>query len=81
MGVNPSSLWRLGLLRKKGKRRFWADIVLPLFGFVFCASTWWNRNGLAKIVGGIWLLLSFCWLAATTNWFRWPPKTIDFSET
>lgn len=81
MGVNLSSFWHFGLLRKEGNRRIWADIILPLFGFVFCASIWWNLNILAKIVGGIWFLLGFCWLAATTNLFRQAPKMIDFSET
>jgi len=56
-------------------------MVLPLFGFVFCASIWWNLNVLAKIVGGIWFLPGFCWLAATTNFFRQATKMIDFSET
>jgi hypothetical protein len=58
-----------------------ADIVLPLIGFVFCASIWWNLNGLAKIVGGIWFLAGLAYLAFATRGFRQPPKTIDFSES
>ncbi len=81
MGVNLSSFWHFGLLRKEGKRRILADIALPLFGFAFCASIWWNLNILAKIVGGIWFLAGFFWLGMTTNWFRKTPKMIDFSET
>ncbi|MGA8940361.1 MAG: APC family permease [Acidobacteriaceae bacterium] len=80
MGVNLASFWHFSLLRKSGKRRIMADIVLPLAGFVFCASIWWNLNILAKIVGGIWFLIGLVWLGATTNLFRQTPKMIDFSE-
>ena len=36
------------LLRRGGSRRVLADIVLPLIGCAFCASIWWNLNGVAK---------------------------------
>jgi amino acid transporter len=81
MGVNLSSFWHFGILQRDAKRRVFADFVLPLAGFAFCASIWWNLNILAKIVGGIWFALGLLWLAATTNWFRQVPKMIDFSET
>jgi len=58
-----------------------ADIVLPLTGFVFCASIWWNLNILAKTVGGIWFVIGLVWLATTTKGFRKAPKMIDFSES
>ncbi|HTV04630.1 MAG TPA: APC family permease [Acidobacteriaceae bacterium] len=80
MGVNLSSFWHFSLLRKGNKRRIMADVILPLVGFGFCASIWWNLNILAKIVGGIWFVIGLVWLAATTNWFRESPKMIDFSE-
>lgn len=80
MGVNLASFWHFSLLRKSGKRRIMADIVLPLAGFAFCASIWWNLNILAKIVGGIWFLIGLVWLGATTHLFRKAPKMIDFSE-
>lgn len=80
MGVNLSSFWRFALLRKEGRRRILADIVLPLIGFAFCASIWWNLNNLAKTVGGIWFLIGAIWLAVTTRGFRRAPKMIDFSE-
>jgi len=80
MGVNLSSFWHFSLLRKSGRRRIMADLVLPLIGFAFCASIWWNLNVLAKIVGGIWFAIGLVWLAATTNLFRKAPKMIDFSE-
>ncbi|ACO31487.1 MULTISPECIES: APC family permease [Acidobacterium] len=80
MGVNLSSFWHFSLLRKAGKPRVMADIVLPLTGFVFCASIWWNLNILAKVVGGVWFAVGLIWLAATTSGFRQSPKMIDFSE-
>jgi amino acid transporter len=80
MGVNLSSFWHFSLLRKAGKPRMLSDIVLPLTGFLFCASIWWNLNVLAKIVGGAWFALGLIWLAATTSGFRQSPRMIDFSE-
>ncbi len=80
MGVNLSSFWHFSLLRKGGKPRIFSDIVLPLIGFIFCASIWWNLNILAKIVGGIWFAAGLIWLGATTSGFRQSPKMIDFSE-
>lgn len=81
MGVNLSSFWHFALLKRGERRRIFADIVLPLIGFAFCASIWWNLNILAKIVGGIWFLAGASYLAATTSGFRRAPKMIDFSES
>jgi putrescine importer len=80
MGVNLSSFWHFSLLRKAGKPRILADMVLPLTGFLFCASIWWNLNNLAKVVGGVWFAVGLIWLATTTSGFRQSPKMIDFSE-
>lgn len=79
MGVNLSAFWHFALMRKDGQRRILADIVVPLIGFAFCASIWWNLNILAKIVGGIWFLIGAAYLAAATRGFRRAPKMIDFS--
>jgi len=82
MGVNLSTFWHFALLRKGGHRpRPLADIVLPLIGFTFCASIWWNLNGLAKVAGGIWFLIGLVYLAAVTRGFRLAPKMIDFNES
>jgi len=81
MGVNLSTFWHFSLLRRSGERKLLRDLILPLIGFVFCASIWWNLNILAKIVGGIWFLIGAGYLAATTNFFRRAPKMIDFSES
>jgi amino acid transporter len=81
MGVNLSAFWHFGLLMRGDRRRVLADIVLPIIGFAFCASIWWNLNSLAKMVGGIWFLVGLAYLAATTRGFRRQPKTMDFSES
>ncbi len=81
MGVNLSTFWHFSLLRRGHERRLLRDLVLPLIGFAFCASIWWNLNILAKIVGGIWFFIGASYLAATTSGFRKAPKMIDFSES
>lgn len=81
MGVNLATFWHFSLLRRSQDRKLLRDLVLPLIGFVFCASIWWNLNHLAKIVGGLWFLIGAAYLAATTSFFRKAPKMIDFSES
>jgi putrescine importer len=81
MGVNLAVFWRFNIARREQRRRILADIVLPLIGFVFCASIWWNLNWIAKVVGGIWFVVGLVYLAATTRCFRNAPKMIDFSES
>jgi putrescine importer len=81
MGVNLSAFWHFGLLRRGPARRILVDIVAPLTGLGFCASIWWNLNQLAKIVGGIWFLVGFAYLAVTTRGFRQGPKMMDFGES
>ncbi len=77
MGVNLSAFWHFALLRSG---RVLADIVLPLIGFGFCASIWLTLNHVAQIVGGIWFVIGFSYLAMTTSFFQRAPKTIDFTE-
>lgn len=81
MGVNVSTFWHFTFARKGYQRRILADIVLPLIGFAFCASIWWNLNNLAKVVGGLWFLAGFSYLAISTKGFRKAPKMMDFSES
>jgi putrescine importer len=81
MGVNLAAFWQFGVLKQHGKRRIYADILLPLAGFVFCTVIWWNLNPLAKTAGGIWFALGLIYLAATTRGFRSAPVMIDFSES
>ena len=81
MGVNLSVFWRFALVRTDQGRKLMADIMLPLIGFAFCASIWWNLNIVAKVVGGVWFMIGATYLASTTSFFRKTPKMIDFSET
>lgn len=81
MGVNLSVFWHFKAPRPGYRRRVLSDVALPLFGFAFCASIWWNLNGLAKLVGGLWFLIGFTYLAITTRMLTKAPRMIDFSES
>ena len=82
MGVNLATFWQFAVITKPGHKRNWiTDAVLPLVGFGFCALIWWNLNGLAKTVGGIWFALGLAYAAIKTRGFRKPPVMIDFSES
>src|SRR5947208_7941584 len=70
MGVNFATFWQFGFHRVTGKpRRFFADIFLPLFGFLFCGIIWWNLHRIAKIVGGIWFAIGIIYVAIKTRGF------------
>lgn len=82
MGVNLSTFWQFSIIRRMGaKPRLLADIILPLFGFLFCLLIWWNLSILAKIVGGTWFAIGVAYIAISTRGFRREPKMIDFSES
>lgn len=82
MGVNLSTFWHFSIaLGRERRRRIVADAILPLIGFSFCALIWLNLNIIAKIVGGIWFVIGFLYIAITTKGFRLQPKLIDFSES
>ncbi|HWC20421.1 MAG TPA: APC family permease [Terriglobales bacterium] len=82
MGVNLATFWQFAVLTRPGyNKRIFADIVLPLGGFVFCALIWWNLNLLAKTIGGIWFAIGLTYVAITTRGFRRAPAMIDFSES
>jgi putrescine importer len=82
MGVNLATFWQFAVKTKPGhKRNLLTDAVLPLVGFAFCALIWWNLNGLAKTVGGIWFALGLAYVAIKTRGFRTAPVMIDFSES
>lgn len=81
MGVNVATFWQFAVVGRPGyRRRILADVVLPLGGFLFCATIWANLNILAKTVGGLWFVAGIIYLAATTRGFRSQPAAIDFSE-
>jgi putrescine importer len=82
MGVNLATFWQFSVFPQPGyKRRILADAVLPLIGFLFCSLIWWNLNGLAKTVGGIWFAIGVLYLAVTTGGFRRAPAMIDFKDS
>jgi len=82
MGVNFATFWQFAVKSRPGYHpRVIADVALPLVGFGFCALIWWNLNGLAKTVGGIWFLMGLVYVAVKTRGFRRAPVMIDFSES
>jgi len=82
MGVNLATFWQFTVLPQPGyKRRVLADAVLPAIGFLFCSLIWWNLNGLAKTVGGMWFAVGLLYLAITTRGFRRAPAMIDFKDS
>jgi putrescine importer len=82
MGVNLATFWQFAVITRPGHKRNWlTDAVLPLAGFAFCALIWWNLNGLAKTVGGIWFAAGLIYLGIKTRGFRTAPVMIDFTES
>jgi amino acid transporter len=82
MGVNLSVFWHFTILKRKERRpRIFADIILPLLGFAFCALIWLNLNIIAKVAGGIWFVIGLSYLCISTRGFTRSPKMIDFSES
>jgi amino acid transporter len=81
-GVNFATFWQFSVIPPSTyKRNLLKDSLLPLIGFLFCGWLWWNLNGLAKLVGGIWFAVGLLYVGYKTNWFRAAPVMIDFSET
>jgi amino acid transporter len=81
MGVNFATFWQFGIKRATGRRvNALGDIILPLFGFLFCGWIWLNLNIVSKTVGGIWFVIGAIYLGFKTNWFREKPVMIDFTE-
>jgi putrescine importer len=71
MGVNLAVIWQFWVRRAEGReRKFFADIVLPGFGFLFCTIIWLGLGAPAKIAGGIWFVIGVVVLATHTQWFR-----------
>ena len=81
MGVNLAA-FREFYFRQRGEspRRFFADALLPLAGFLFCLAIWVSLPLPAKIAGSCWLLVGLTYDAVQTRGFRTAPKMVDFSE-
>ena len=71
MGVNLAVVWQFWVRRAEGhSREFFADILLPVLGFVFCAIIWLGLGAPAKIAGGIWFVVGVFVLLVHTRGFR-----------
>jgi amino acid transporter len=82
MGVNLATFSQFAVVQRAGRKRRWfADAVMPLTGFVFCLWIWLGLRLPAKIVGGIWLIGGLIYCAIRTRGFRERPMMIDFSES
>jgi len=82
MGVNLATFWQFAIVRQSGRKRRWfADVVMPLIGFLFCLWIWLGLKVPAKVVGGIWFLAGLVYCAIKTRGFRQRPVMIDFSES
>ncbi|MGH9326334.1 MAG: APC family permease [Terriglobia bacterium] len=82
MGVNLAAIRRFHPRRGSGLLvGFPAGVLAPGLGFVFCFAIWWGLATPAKIIGGLWFLLGFVYLAVKTRGFRMRPGTTDFLES
>ncbi len=71
MGVNLAVIWQFWVRGAQGHRReFFADVMLPAGGFLFCTAIWWGLAAPAKIAGGIWFIVGVFVLAVRTRGFR-----------
>lgn len=71
MGVNLAVIWQFWVRRAEGhKRNFFADVILPAGGFIFCTVIWLGLRAPAKIAGGIWFVIGLFVLAKHTRGFR-----------
>ena len=71
MGVNLAVLWQFWVRRaERHQREFFADVVLPALGFLFCTVIWLGLGAPAKIAGGIWFVIGLFVLTTHTRGFR-----------
>lgn len=81
MGVNFAAFWQFAVRGQPGRRRgILTDVLLPLFGFLFCGLIWWNLNRVAKSVGAVWFALGVAYVGYKTSGFRERPVMIDFTD-
>jgi amino acid transporter len=82
MGVNLATIQQYYFVGVPGHQRRWfTDLCLPLFGFLFCLWIWWGLRTPAKVVGGIWFAIGLTYAAIKTRGFRTAPVMIDFRES
>jgi putrescine importer len=82
MGVNFAVFWHFCVLRRSERKpSLFADAILPLVSCAFCGLVCWDLSSVAMIMAGIWLIIGFIYIAASTRGFRAQPRAIDFSES
>ena len=82
MGVNAAALREFYLApSSRASRRFFADAVAPVVGFVFCFAIWVSLPTPAKVLGGCWFVVGTTYDAVKTRGFKERPAQIDFRET
>jgi putrescine importer len=79
MSVNLAAFWQFWL-RGGGKRRAFADAVVPLLGFIFCAAIWGSLPRPALYIGAAWMAAGLFIVGIKTRGFRERPVMIDFGE-
>jgi hypothetical protein len=73
MGVNLAVIRQFAVRSTHGRSlSFFADVILPALGFLFCAVIWWGLGAPAKIAGGIWFVIGLFVLGYHTKIFRQP---------
>lgn len=67
MGVNAAALFRYYI---RAQQRRLSDLWTPVLGFAICLLLWLNLSGLAKAIGGGWMLIGILIGAWRTRGFR-----------
>jgi amino acid transporter len=60
-------------------RSWFADMLFPGLGFLFCGIILVSLPTRAQIVGGLWFAAGLCYTAVQTRGFREPPAQVDLS--
>ena len=82
MGVNLAALRHFWFSAAAvGKRNFFKDAFVPVFGIVFCAVLLVSLQTWTKYAGLIWLAVGVAYGAYKTKGFTRRPTLIDFTES
>ncbi|MDR3295179.1 MAG: APC family permease [Clostridiales Family XIII bacterium] len=69
---------------KSGKRsgggNIFRYVIMPFIGVAVCIGLWISINANAKILGVIWLVIGFVYLAVTTKGFKEKPALMAIEE-
>lgn len=67
MGVNAASFTRYYL---RAQKKTFADLAVPVLGFLVCLLLWLNLSMTAKVAGSIWMAFGIAYGAIRTRGFR-----------